>query len=205
MSSSGEALQGRQQSFQAPPQGVLKSASSPKLPLVLDQNFKDAANSTRVHFGGEQDAQERLASSTSQAGGAHTEEQQAAIKNAVEQVLEHSKKNLDARDRIPYTFMSKPKSGNPSMHGGATKQQQREPYTWDNIAASAGLEDTSDLAEQERTELIRSVFTYELMSKCSNFRAHAALHNARAACTSCQHATACNQAHLVAKPARSCA
>lgn len=37
-------------------------------------------------------------------------------------------------------------------------------YTWDTIAASAGLEDDSPEAEAERTELIRQVFTYEMKS-----------------------------------------
>lgn len=110
-----------------------------------------------------------------------------AVAQAVQQVLEHSKKNLDARDRIPYTFMQKAKSST-SLHGVAQREKSST-YNWDNIAAFAGLEDTSEEAENARTELIRRVFTYELMSKYHGL--------ARPCVRTCMQHTACTCTALI--------
>jgi hypothetical protein len=80
------------------------------------------------------------------------------VQAAVESMLIHSKsKTSNAADRINYTFLTKPKA--------SVAATQEKMWTWDTIQQLAGLEDTSNEAEAERTELIRRVFTYELMSK----------------------------------------
>jgi hypothetical protein len=91
-------------------------------------------------------------------GAGHKAGSVQGVQDAVESMLMHSKQSrTNAADRINYSFLNKPK---PSV--GVTQEKM---WTWDTIQQLAGLDDTSNEAEAERTELIRRVFTYELMSE----------------------------------------